>query len=352
MNQVTIPPEIVEEILLNLPAKSLLRFKSVCKAWSSLIFDPIFKRRHGFKPSSQRILLSSSSGFRLMDCEKGSIRRLKNPRSYSRIVGSSNGLVCIDDGHCQDFIICNLSTEYYSRNVPNPELIYPSDAFIYGFGYDSFADDHKIVVISNSKKRSPRIAIEIFSLRKNSWKTIRDIDYDGGSIPVTRFFRRGAVTFNGVLHWPMLNRRLLLGGYFSIIVFDSQKEEAIVLATSIRRHYTDIKVGVIDGCLCLSVRTSESIELWVLKEYGKVNSWQQLFWFPLAFPELHTNVYALLPLYRTTSGEILLLKDGKELIKVCCKNKIVRKVMDVEVRDRMCEADVYVKPLESPLGYI
>ncbi|CAL4968316.1 unnamed protein product [Urochloa decumbens] len=38
--------ELVTEILLLLPVKSLRRFESVCKAWRSIISDPIFIRAH------------------------------------------------------------------------------------------------------------------------------------------------------------------------------------------------------------------------------------------------------------------------------------------------------------------
>uniref|UniRef100_A0A0A8XRM8 Uncharacterized protein n=1 Tax=Arundo donax TaxID=35708 RepID=A0A0A8XRM8_ARUDO len=38
--------EIVIEILVWLPVKSLLKFKSVCKAWRAIITDPIFIREH------------------------------------------------------------------------------------------------------------------------------------------------------------------------------------------------------------------------------------------------------------------------------------------------------------------
>ncbi|XP_039788644.1 putative F-box protein At1g47790 [Panicum virgatum] len=38
--------EIVLEILARLPVKSLLRFRSVCKAWRATISDPFFIRKH------------------------------------------------------------------------------------------------------------------------------------------------------------------------------------------------------------------------------------------------------------------------------------------------------------------
>lgn len=42
-----IPMEIVADILSRLPVKSLLRFKSVCKQWQSLISDPKFNLSKG-----------------------------------------------------------------------------------------------------------------------------------------------------------------------------------------------------------------------------------------------------------------------------------------------------------------
>lgn len=45
-DQRQLPYEIVEEILLQLPVKSLLRFRSVCKPWGALISDPKFVKSH------------------------------------------------------------------------------------------------------------------------------------------------------------------------------------------------------------------------------------------------------------------------------------------------------------------
>ncbi|XP_066167452.1 putative F-box/kelch-repeat protein At3g17280 [Oryza sativa Japonica Group] len=39
-----IPEDIVEEILLRLPVKSILRFRSVCKSWRAMVADPRFVR--------------------------------------------------------------------------------------------------------------------------------------------------------------------------------------------------------------------------------------------------------------------------------------------------------------------
>ncbi|XP_074265196.1 putative F-box protein At1g47790 [Silene latifolia] len=40
------PPELLTQILTNLPAKSLARFRCVCKYWCSIIDDPYFVSLH------------------------------------------------------------------------------------------------------------------------------------------------------------------------------------------------------------------------------------------------------------------------------------------------------------------
>ena len=42
----TLPLELIREILLRLPVRSVLRFKCVCKSWLSLISDPQFAISH------------------------------------------------------------------------------------------------------------------------------------------------------------------------------------------------------------------------------------------------------------------------------------------------------------------
>src|SRR4051812_32733503 len=41
-----LPEDLVVEILLRLPVRSLLQFKCICKFWKTLISDPKFAKRH------------------------------------------------------------------------------------------------------------------------------------------------------------------------------------------------------------------------------------------------------------------------------------------------------------------
>src|ERR1044072_3199964 len=41
-----LPEELIVEILLRVPARSLLRFRCVCKSWKTLISNPQFVKDH------------------------------------------------------------------------------------------------------------------------------------------------------------------------------------------------------------------------------------------------------------------------------------------------------------------
>ncbi|WCJ23645.1 F-box family protein [Euphorbia peplus] len=351
MNQVHTPPEIVEEILQKLSIESVIRLKSVCKSWNSLISDRIFKKRRRSKLSSQRILISSPSGCQSFNCENGSIRRLIRCPAPAKIVGCSNGLVCVARDNCRDFVMWNPTTNDYSWTLPNPELIPLDDSFVYGFGFDSSSDDYIIVVLAHCENKSG-IAIQVFSLRKNAWKTIPSLKNHSAldfNPPC-----HGGITCNGDLHWRKSTERLL---GFNL---QKKKAKAMLLPPGSRPLPPSSRIGVIDGCLCLSFTKSSCIQLWVRKEYRESNSWQKLFETPSVFPqkwwEIVRNPHELVPLFKTKSGKVFSLRDGMELMKVRCKDNRIQKLqVDIEFGGDglgKSEAIVYEQTLESPLDYI
>ncbi|KAM7488228.1 hypothetical protein LguiB_025712 [Lonicera macranthoides] len=108
-----LPDEITEEILVRLPASSILRFNLVCKHWQSLISNPNFVTKH-----LNRVLLldlddhqsnnynhhkfivkSATSHLHLVDCESLNATKLDfpshSPPQRLLIMGSCNGLLCV-----------------------------------------------------------------------------------------------------------------------------------------------------------------------------------------------------------------------------------------------------------------
>ncbi|RHN63709.1 putative F-box domain-containing protein [Medicago truncatula] len=124
------PNELMIQILLRLPVKSLIRFKSVCKSWFSLVSDTHFAYSHfNFPPQHTlvgRVLFISTSARKSrsidLDLEASplddddSSLYLWNPfiRVHKEIPLSPFG--------------SNLDTDYF-----------------YGFGYDQSTNDYLVV---------------------------------------------------------------------------------------------------------------------------------------------------------------------------------------------------------------
>ena len=101
--------EMVFLILSYLPVISLLRCKSVCKTWLSIIESPQFvKAQLANSKKKQASVLKASDDWRVlsMDTEEDSVE-LKLPSCLEGKVGymrSCNGLVCLSNEGCD--IIC------------------------------------------------------------------------------------------------------------------------------------------------------------------------------------------------------------------------------------------------------
>ncbi|KAF5820103.1 putative F-box domain-containing protein [Helianthus annuus] len=126
--------DLVEQILLRSEVKDLIRFKSVCKSWHSVITSSGFinrhlnrsynKDRHNYEIGHRRIRLTDGSG------------------SYT-LVGSSNGLVCIISYlRIGEVLVGNPLTREL-RQLPLSTIDSPS---CWGFGYDSSTDDYNVLV--------------------------------------------------------------------------------------------------------------------------------------------------------------------------------------------------------------
>ncbi|KAK9007042.1 hypothetical protein V6N11_019370 [Hibiscus sabdariffa] len=158
------PVGVIVEILKRLPVKSLLRFRSVCKSWNSVICDPCFISTH------LQASLSNNTPFLLLsyweNCKKDyflhydndgfdEFKQLQFPvfvsDSFSFVLGSYNGLICLRfwNGVVSKFILWNPSIQKY---ISLPRLRISNDVHInFGFGFDSRANDYKLVIIGLEK---------------------------------------------------------------------------------------------------------------------------------------------------------------------------------------------------------
>ncbi|KEH25332.1 F-box protein interaction domain protein [Medicago truncatula] len=192
--------DLIVEVLMFLDIKSLMSMKCVSKSWKTLILDPDFAKMHLKKQSTRTshlaILSNMSEGSG--ECRAVPISRLLESNSHSitltdpyhqffykdagRVVGSCNGLVCMQDCyfaeyHEHSFSFWNPATRTKSetlvsfRNYPKPR----KNVCNFTFGYDISIDTYKIVFLCLKRDDSDLIAtaVRVFTLGDNDW---RDID--------------------------------------------------------------------------------------------------------------------------------------------------------------------------------
>ncbi|KAL8538573.1 hypothetical protein ACS0TY_000552 [Phlomoides rotata] len=222
------------------------------------------------------------------------------------IVGSCNGLVCIleDTG---GLILCNPSTRM-AMNLPDigvGENLVGKAFTKYGFGYDESSDDYKVFVVITlcCSPNVYRAISRLYSLKTNSWKTLKDeqdsdIQFGGGG------------TFaSGNLHWVTGNREI---GSFNL----KSEVDGMVEQPSYPKGDIFPTLGVIDGCLsvisvlCFKDYQHAYFDVWVMKEYGVKESWVKVVTLPNFRRRIYSICERLVSFSRGPKGEILVIHSS------------------------------------------
>ncbi|XVF78164.1 hypothetical protein PTKIN_Ptkin14bG0107500 [Pterospermum kingtungense] len=235
------------EILKRLPVESVVKCRSVCKTWNSLITNPSFISTHLqtslSKPHIQLLLSYSKNGkknfflhFDNDDCDE--FKQLHFPVAFNgylpffQVVGSCNGLVCLR--HYPDIletIFWNSSIQKYVE-LPKPSITCGSDydAFVFGFGFDSRTNDHKLHIVAFEEGKTS-INTYLFSLNENSWKrvaaTFPEYAMEGQSLNTGA--SQMATFVNGAFHWVEYQSEQEGGFRCMILGFDISTEQFFVI---------------------------------------------------------------------------------------------------------------------------
>ncbi|KAH7849046.1 hypothetical protein Vadar_012208 [Vaccinium darrowii] len=279
-----LPFELILEILLRVPVNSLIRFKSVCKSWQTMISNPQFVKKHlnlvimddtfkswriivryphhELKSYSLDSLCHEPYGFAAVDLDYPS----KTMPRDMKIVGSCNGLVCIYFRELIDtFYIWNPSTrETHFLSAFEKKHIGGTS---FGFGYDSSNDDYKVVRVYYV---GDQLEVEVYSLRKDSWRRIGDFP----SI-LTRYYVGVGKLLGGSILWIATNP----SNNSSLITALDLSEETYreIPQPNYESRITYLSLIVLKGCLCIVCEDAYfSFHLWAMNEFGIKESWTKL----------------------------------------------------------------------------
>ncbi|XP_059644178.1 F-box protein CPR1-like [Cornus florida] len=314
-----LPSELMTEILTRLPVKTLVQIRCVCKAWCSLISSPNFisskvnqtihfnkinnsdtllishyinKRRKGGGRFSANFY-DERLGGRLIQLESP----IPNSASHFHIFDSCNGLVCLTDNafdKANNLILWNPSIRKSVR-LPIPSIGIDSHTntvvraagsdgpygVVIGYGFDFKTNDYKVVRIT-CINNFPFPEVELYSLNRGHWRRI----CVAGPIHHFCFAPRPSQAFvNGIVHWVGCN--MVAASDISILTFDMSSEvfSQMKLPTSPENGWvvSHLAVSVLRESLCVGHFDSlvRKVSIWVMKEYGVVESWTKLFTFDL-----------------------------------------------------------------------
>ncbi|XP_026415986.1 F-box protein At5g07610-like [Papaver somniferum] len=214
--------DLLTPLLLCLPVKSLLVFKSVSKQWFSIISDPFFSKIYNLRNSLsiQGLYTQIWQGGAIKNLEyiplDGSsssaplktIRIINDPPGI-RIVQSCNGLMCYKSG-CYDniprkvyptYYVCNPSTRQYRPIVCEFQKYKKGfkDLISVSIAYDPLKSTHYKVVciwLVSRFKDFFHYQVEIYSSETASWKLSGEVFSKPG-----RYYLGSGVFWNGSLHW-------------------------------------------------------------------------------------------------------------------------------------------------------
>nr|XP_011462194.1 PREDICTED: F-box/kelch-repeat protein At3g23880-like [Fragaria vesca subsp. vesca] len=286
-----LPQEVISEIFLRLPVKSLVIFTSVCKSWGSIIKSLSFIQAH----LSHRIsfndlhdthllllhgvsLISYRSDFGLEDSFYGLKREVyslhydnlafteyckiafhhipiadrKMSNECFRVVGICNGLIFLADDISHSgykFIIWNPVIRKLVT-LPKPGLTFETHGrynACHGFAFDASTNDYKAVRLSKFGfvgDTANQTYVEVYSLASGSWSEPKLVDID----PLCAINRCSPQAFVNPLHWDARSLSLTSISYRCfILAFDVSRElfQEIMMPKSLDLNSQSIEISIV-----------------------------------------------------------------------------------------------------------
>ncbi|XP_073308011.1 F-box/kelch-repeat protein At3g06240-like isoform X3 [Primulina huaijiensis] len=300
-----LPEDVIIEILIRVPVKSIVKLRCVSRTWRDLIRSPIFIHRYQNRERKQSVLLVKRYTTRQYEDE--AILSFHNPdfpellvspylsipvlndlnlptNIYSnvRIYGPCNGLVCIPVYNI--IFLCNPALREF-KPLPPPSITCPMGyrilAFEFGFGFDPNTGAYKVMQISEIREDfyEDFHRFDLYDSASDSWKHIDEELPKITSMPSFQTF------FGGAIHWYAAKDNI--NDYPCILCFDIRTEafQLLDFPDDFPKAEDLASLTVLNENLALigfplwreEPEPSQVIEIWVMKQYGVKESWTKQF---------------------------------------------------------------------------
>ncbi|KAJ8564710.1 hypothetical protein K7X08_001170 [Anisodus acutangulus] len=175
-----LPVDVIVEILLRIPVKSLLRFRAVSKPWYGFLSSYDFIQMHKTTPvKADEEIDDGVEVYKIGDFDDADLYSVSvdlpfpsSPDDEVWIVGSCNGLLCIHFNKSSSIILWNPATRKY-RFLECPDCVsFYSDPFFpyIMLGFVPETDDYKVVKVPSSSRKDSNAKVWVYILNSDSWE--------------------------------------------------------------------------------------------------------------------------------------------------------------------------------------
>lgn len=280
--------DVILEILLRLPVKTLVRFKCVCKQWYTIIESQSFIKQHfGQRSNQERLLVRHykcnedlhAYALFLDDVCSGfeEPAHLQMPNLIFELLGPVNGVFCLV-GQSRDLALLNPATRQLKPLPELPEVIVePHLLFldnVLGFGLDLLSGDYKVISIwyfwnkSNNALDCHPIVF-VYNLGSDSWRNLEDVGCFKSSYSACRSLCN--TYLNGVYYWDMEFSNTNVA---AILAFDmtTEKFQEIQVPDCLKSKIGHLTIhGDSIALLSYQLERADVCEVWVMEMEGRWN---------------------------------------------------------------------------------
>ncbi|KAI3869291.1 hypothetical protein MKX03_010507 [Papaver bracteatum] len=308
-----LPWDILLDILIRLPLKSIVRFRCVNHTWCSKLKCPNFleeRNQYAVEMGKFNLMFHNYDDIYTFnyDTALSTYEKTSHIVLGIEVLGCCNGLVLL-----RHVIKCYLSSMSYvllwnpttneCKRLRNPPIIgmKVNDGRCYddyGFGYDEQIEDFKVVHLTEALWEDDLYNVHLYTLKSKSWRSLYRIKIDCLYNP--RIPDMGRCPVNGCFHWITQTEQ---HGLF-IIRFEFETEEFDSVALPDFDEDAEVSLCVLGGSLCCFRNDTEVIDVWELKDNEEEESWTKLFTIELG--EHFGFVFSFMPLNFLKNGKIVL----------------------------------------------
>ncbi|CAN0911152.1 F-box protein CPR1 [Linum grandiflorum] len=221
------------------------------------------------------------------------------------LIGSCHGLLCFSLGKHRLGIVNPSTGERHTLSYGFRDDRRPR---VYGFGYDKFSDDYKVVRILQNMSDHSHIA-EIYGVRsEGSFTTIPLPDAADWQTSNPLFPKHMGVFCGNSLHWSLAKHVV-----HTIDLVSNTYRQLDLPEIAFGGGLTAVlQVGVVNMRLCFSgfFQYGRKIGVWVMEEYGNSESWNMI----ICIPSTVVSVSDYGPFVGSDKDKILFMFDEHQLL--------------------------------------